>query len=144
VTCVTHILSLLGAPSQTSLQKDVGTALPSPPSGTPPLMTAHAEGLAPSYVHALHKRLSQICSDAVHDGVLGRNPCSRRTSPPVGQQKPYVATTAQVWALHDAVSDHLRVAVLLGAFAGLRLAEASGLRVADVDFIRGAVHPVAQ
>ena len=30
-----------------------------------------------SYVHALHSRLSQICSDAVHDGVLGRNPCSR-------------------------------------------------------------------
>jgi integrase len=103
-----------------------------------------AEGLAPSYVHALHKRLSQICSDAVHDGVLGRNPCSRRTSPPVGQQKPYMATTAQVWALHDAVPDHLRVAVLLGAFAGLRLAEASGLRVADVDFIRGVVHPVQQ
>jgi integrase len=103
-----------------------------------------AEGLAPSYVHALHKRLSQICSDAVHDGVLGRNPCSRRTSPPVGQQKPYVASTAQVWALHDAVPDHLRVAVLLGAFAGLRLAEASGLRVADVDFIRRVVHPVQQ
>ena len=40
--------------------------------------------------------------------------------------------------------DHVRVAVLLGAFAGLRLAEASGLRVAEVDFIRGVVHPVAQ
>ena len=97
-----------------------------------------------SYVYALHSRLSQICSDAVHDGVLGRNPCSRRTSPPMGKQKPYVATTAQVWALHDAMPDQFKVAVLLGAFAGLRVAECSGLRVADVDFIRGVVHPVHQ
>ena len=46
--------------------------------------------------------------------------------------------------MHDAMPDHLRVAVLLGAFAGLRVAEVSGLRVADVDFIRGVVHPVQQ
>jgi integrase len=103
-----------------------------------------ADGLAPSYVHGLHRRLSQICSDAVHDGLLGRNPCSRRTSPPMAKQKPYVATTEQIWALYDAVPEHLRVAVLLGAFAGLRVGEAAGLRVADVDFIRGIVHPVQQ
>lgn len=98
----------------------------------------------PSYVYALHSRLSQIMSDAVHDGVLGRSPCSRRTSPPMGKAKVYVATTEQVWAIHDAMPDHLQVAVLLGAFAGLRVAEVSGLRVADVDFIRGVVHPAEQ
>ncbi|WP_336513645.1 MULTISPECIES: site-specific integrase [Mycolicibacterium] len=98
----------------------------------------------PSYVYALHSRLSQIMGDAVHDGVLGRNPCSRRTSPPMGKQKPYVATTDQIWALLDAVPDHLRVAILLGAFVGLRVAEASALRVADVDFTRGVVHPQRQ
>jgi integrase len=97
-----------------------------------------------SYVYALHSRLSQIMSDAVHDGVLGRNPCSRRTSPPMGKPKVYVATTEQVWAIYDAMPDHLRVAVLLGAFAGLRVAEVSALRVTDVDFIRGVVHPVRQ
>ena len=97
-----------------------------------------------SYVHALHSRLSQICSDAVHDGVLGRNPCSRRTSPPMGKPKIYLATTEQVWAIHDAMPEHLRAAVLLGAFAGLRIAEVSGLRVADVDFTRGVVHPKQQ
>ncbi|WP_460691876.1 site-specific integrase [Mycobacterium intracellulare] len=55
-----------------------------------------------------------------------------------------MATTEQVWALHNAVPDHLKVAVLLGAFAGLRVAEVSGLRVSDVDFIRGVVHPKQQ
>jgi integrase len=62
----------------------------------------------------------------------------------MGKSKVYVATTEQVWAIHDAVPDHLRVVVLLGAFAGLRIAEVCGLRVADVDFIRGVVHPKRQ
>ncbi len=61
------------------------------------------------------------------DGLLGRNPCSRKTSPPIGKQKPYVATTAQVWALHVAMPERLRVA------------EAAALRVSDIDFIRGVV-----
>jgi integrase len=103
-----------------------------------------AQGMEASYIYALHSRLLQIMSDAVHDGVLGPNLCSRRTSPPMGKAKVYVATTEQVWAIHDALPDHLQVAVLLGAFVGLRIAEVSGLRVADVDFIRGVVHPREQ
>ncbi|MCU1644591.1 MAG: site-specific tyrosine recombinase XerC [Nocardia sp.] len=97
-----------------------------------------------SYIYALHSRLSQILGDAVLDGILVRNPCSKRTSPPAGRQKVYCATTEQVWALHDEVPEHLRAAILLGAFAGLRVAEVSGLRVTDVDFIRGIVHPKQQ
>jgi integrase len=38
----------------------------------------------------------------------------------------------------------LRAAVLLGAFVGLRTAEACRLRVADVDFMRGVVAPAVQ
>lgn len=100
--------------------------------------------MAPSYVYALHARLSQILGDAVHDRLLGHNPCSRRTSPPAGKQKPYVATTEQVWALYEAIEEPLRAAVLLGAFVGLRVAEAAALRVEDVDFMRGIVLPVQQ
>ena len=37
-----------------------------------------------------------------------------------------------------------RVAVLLGAFAGLRVAEVSALRVSDVDFTRGWCIPARQ
>lgn len=101
-------------------------------------------GFKDSYVYALHSRLSQLLADAAHDNLLGRNPCSKKTSPPAGKPKPYCATTEQVWALHDVMPDHLRVAVLLGAFVGLRVAEVSGLRVSDVDFIRGVVHPKQQ
>jgi integrase len=102
------------------------------------------EGFAVSYVYALHSRLAQIMSDAVHDGLIPRSPCSRRTSPGPARQRPYVATTEQVWALYDEMPERLRVAVLLGAFVGLRVAEACGLRVADIDFMRGIVSPRVQ
>ncbi len=103
-----------------------------------------AEGLAVSYVYALHSRLAQVYADAVHDGIVPRSPCSRRTSPGAGKQRPYVATTEQVWALHDAMPEHLRAAILLAAFAGLRLSEVCGLRVSDVDFMRGVINPAVQ
>ncbi|MGW0245760.1 tyrosine-type recombinase/integrase [Nocardia goodfellowii] len=101
-------------------------------------------GHADSYVYSLHSRLSQILGDAVHDNVLARNPCSRRTSPESGRQKVYVATTEQVWALYEAMPERLRVSVLLGAFVGLRISEAAGLWVEDIDFEGGMVFPQRQ
>ncbi len=103
-----------------------------------------AEGLAESYVYALHARLAQLYADAAHDGLVAKSPCSRRTSPTAGKQRAYVATTDQVWALHGAMPEHLGAAVLLGGFAGLRLAEVCGLRVSDIDFMRGVIVPAIQ
>lgn len=103
-----------------------------------------ADNLADSYVYALHARLSHILSDAVHDGLIQRSPVSRRTSPAAGKQRAYVATTEQIWALHDALPEHFRPVVLLGAFAGLRAAEIAALRVSDVDFMRGIITPAIQ
>jgi len=102
------------------------------------------EGRADSYIYALYSRLSQLFTDAVHDGLVARNPCSRRTSPGMGKQRPYVATTGQVWALYDVVPEGVRPAILLGAHAALRLAEAAAIRVEDVDFASGVVSPSAQ
>lgn len=102
------------------------------------------EGLEPSYIFALYARLAQLYNDAIHDGVVPRSPCSRKTSPGMGKQRPYVASTEQVWALQDAMPEHLQISILLGALAGLRCAEVCGLRVSDVDFIRGVVNPVVQ
>ncbi len=102
------------------------------------------EGFADSYVYALHRRLSQLFSDGIHDGVVARNPCSRRTSPKAAVQRAYVLNSSQVWALHEAMPQHLRAAVLLGAFVGLRSAEVCGLRTADVDLAGGVVSPRVQ
>jgi len=108
------------------------------------LAKLHNRGLSANYISSLHSKLKQILADAVHNKLLASNPCSRRTSPPTGKQKPYCATDEQVWALHDAMPEHQRVAVLLGAFAGLRVSEAAALRVSDIDFIRGIVTPARQ
>jgi integrase len=102
------------------------------------------EPLEDSYIYALHARLAQIMNDAVHDGLLAKSPCSRRTSPHLAQQRVYVATTGQVWELYDLFPERIRLAVMLGAFVGLRLAEACGLRPEDIDFMRGIVHPQVQ
>lgn len=45
----------------------------------------NSDGYKPSYVYALHARLSQIMADAVHDRVLGRSPCSKKTVPAMGK-----------------------------------------------------------
>lgn len=103
-----------------------------------------AAGLADSTVYAIHSRLGQLYSDAVHDGLVVKSPVSRRTSPGGGKQRAYVATTEQVWALHDAMPEGLRPAILLAAFAGLRVAEAVVVRVQDVDFMRGVITPALQ
>jgi integrase len=101
-------------------------------------------GYAPATVYGNHNKFAQIMADAVHDGIVPRSPCSRRTSPGPAKQRPYLATTEQVWALYDEMPRRLRPAILLGAFVGLRVAEACGLRVSDVDFMRGIVHPAVQ
>lgn len=101
-------------------------------------------GLAKSYVYAIYRRFAQIMGDAAQDGIIPRSPCSRKTSPGAGAQRPYVATTQQMWALHDAMPEHLRSAILLGAFVGLRTGETSALRISDLDFMRGIVSPAIQ
>ncbi|WP_240625181.1 tyrosine-type recombinase/integrase [Kocuria tytonicola] len=102
------------------------------------------EGLADSTIYALHSRFSSIMGAAQHDGLITRNPCSRRTAPRMGRQRPYVATTAQVWALHEAMPGLYKNAVLLGAFAGLRIAEAVALRPQDVDREARTINPRIQ
>jgi integrase len=92
----------------------------------------------------MHGKLSQLFNDAVHDGLILRSPTSRRTSPGTGKQRPYVATTEQVWALYDAMPPAARPAILLAAFAGLRLSEAVALRFSDVDFLGARICPAVQ
>jgi integrase len=102
------------------------------------------DGLSQSYCYALHNRLQQVMGDAVLDRKLTRNPCSRRTKPEPGKPRPYVATEAQVWALYEQAAEVFRPALLLGAFVGLRVAEACGLRPQDVDIEGRAITPAVQ
>jgi integrase len=102
------------------------------------------QGYAVSTVYALHSRMARVMSDAVHDGILARSPCSRRTSPPRAKQRPCVATTGRASRRAAPTPEELRPAILLAAFAGLRVAETCCLRVSDVDFLRAVITPTVQ
>ena len=69
------------------------------PSTVKTWLGAISQTYAPSYVRAVYGRLPQILCDAVHDGLLPRNPCSRKTAPPA-EDRPAIrlATTEQVWS----------------------------------------------
>lgn len=55
-----------------------------------------------------------------------------------------IPTAAQVSALYRAAAFHFRPFVAVAAFAGLRLGEAAGLQVGDVDFLRRTVSVARQ
>lgn len=94
--------------------------------------------------YAIYRRLGQVLGDAVHDGLIPRSPVSRRTSPGAARQREFFPSQEQVQAILAAMPEHFRPAVLLGAYAGLRVAEVVALRIEDVDFMRGIIHPRIQ
>lgn len=94
--------------------------------------------------YAIYRRLAQVLGDAVHDGLIPRSPVSRRTSPGAARQREFFPSQEQVQEILTAMPEHYRSAVLLGAYAGLRVAEVAALRITDVDFMRGIVHPRIQ
>lgn len=102
------------------------------------------EELAASTVAKLRRRLSQVMSAAVEDRMLTRNPVTRATLVDTdGEEDPFWYSQEQVWSLYDSYGD-LGGAVLLGAFAGLRIGEVCGLRTSDVDWQRGVISPAVQ
>lgn len=103
-----------------------------------------AEGLSDSYVSALHGRLIQLYRDAMDDDVVVKSPANRKTAPKGGEQKIYVLTPEQVIALHDAAGADYRPAILLAAFAGARIAEVGGMKIEDLDLMRGVWTPGRQ
>ncbi|WP_409485498.1 tyrosine-type recombinase/integrase [Arsenicicoccus dermatophilus] len=99
-----------------------------------------SERYAPSTTYAIYRRFQQLMLAAIDEGIITRSPCRKADAPPQAGQRAYVLTGEQVWALHDAMPPRLQVALLLGAFAGLRIAEVTGLRARDVDLDAGVVH----
>ena len=75
---------------------------------------------SPLFVRALMTSLRT----AITDGLLGRKPLLAQDIAADGRAEGLLCLHGQVWALHDAVPEHLPAA--------------------DVDFIRGVVHPVQQ
>jgi integrase len=130
----TWILPALGGRSLASIT----------PTDVRALVRQLSEHLAPSTARHVHGLLSTILRSAVEDGYLARNPAAR--TGPRRTPRPRVAplAVAQVQALIDATPERFRVVVLLGAGCGLRIGEALGLRVGEVDLAAGVLRVSAQ
>ncbi|MEJ7707299.1 MAG: tyrosine-type recombinase/integrase [Nocardioidaceae bacterium] len=98
------------------------------------------EGTSESMVAKGYRLLRAILNTAVeHDELIRRNPCriagAGTESPP---ERP-ILTTAQVFALADAMPDRFRAMIFLSTFASLRYGEVIALERRDLDLGNGTV-----
>lgn len=95
-------------------------------------------GLAPSTIRTRLNNVRSVLRAAVRDRLIATDP-SKGVQPPRDRRRDaamVLPTTEQVSALLAAADDRFRALIALAAFAGLRLGEAAGLQVGDVDFLR--------
>lgn len=92
---------------------------------------------APGTVKLVRQHLGSLFQAAVDDDLLTRNPVAgtKVTGSAPGEVVP--PTLEAVRAIHEAAEVWFRPAVVLGAGLGLRQAEASGLTVDRVDWLKG-------
>lgn len=93
------------------------------------------DGLAATTITTRHKFVSMAFSGAVRDGLLAKNPAD---NVPLPRQRRKAAsmtlpTPEQVALLLEHADEYFRAYIAVCAFAGLRLGEASGLKVQDID-----------
>lgn len=94
-------------------------------------------GLAASTITTRHKFVGMAFKAAVRDGLIAKNPAE---GIPLPRQRRKAATMViptpdDIGKLLTASDDYFGTFVAVCAFAGLRLGEASGLQVTDIDFL---------
>jgi integrase len=87
-----------------------------------------------------YRLLSAILNTAVGDDRIGRNPCRIKGGGSESAPERPMPTTAEVLALINAMPARYRLVLALAGLGGLRMGEVLGLRLADVDTLRSAVH----
>jgi integrase len=98
--------------------------------------------LAPSYVRLIAVNVSTILNAAVQGGLIASNPCRAKSvklpSVPAKRFRPWSAEqTLKVLSAH---ADRYQALVAVAAGCGLRQGECFGVRVHDIDFLRGEFH----
>lgn len=101
--------------------------------------------LQPSTIKTRFNNVRSVLRAAERDRLLARDPAQNVKLPRIvkGEATMQIPTPAKVGQLMDACTSHhevLRAFVAVCAFAGLRLGEACGLKVSDIDFLRGEIH----
>lgn len=87
--------------------------------------------------------LKAILQTAEDDGLILRNPCRIKGAGHAIKKRESIALSpGELTALAAAMPDRWRALTLVSGWCGLRIAEAAGLRLKDVDVEHGVVHIV--
>ena len=109
------------------------------PSDMQALVKTLSATLAPGTVGQVYKVAGRMFAAAVDDRIIVASPCHRVRLPRDDRPEVVVPTVEQITALAAAVTPRNRALVVLLAGSGLRIGEALGLNVSDVDFLRRTV-----
>lgn len=124
-----HVLPALGDRPVSALRR----------SDVQALVKALSTTRAPGTVRNVYDVLSRVLTAAVDDRVIAHSPCRRIVLPALSDHEATPPTADVVLALAGAVDARYRALVVLLAGSGLRIGEALGLEVSDVDFLRRTV-----
>lgn len=107
--------------------------------------TMQDNGLQPSTIKTRFNNVRAVLRAAERDRLLAVDPSQKVKLPRVKKAEVAmrIPVPAEVGLLMSQSIDHhapLRAFVAVCAFAGLRLGEACGLQVGDIDFLRGEIH----
>lgn len=113
-------------------------------AGSPPpprLPRPGAVGVAPGRATAAraYQVLHAACAQAVDDGLLASNPCRIAGAATMRPRERGTLTPAEVFTLAEAMPAHLRAAVVVAAWSGLRYGELFALARRHVDLAAGTL-----
>lgn len=104
--------------------------------------TMTAAGLAPGTIKTRYNNARAVFRAAVRDRFIGTDPTEGVTLPRQRRREHAMElpTPEQVRVVLAAAEDEFMPFLALCAFAGLRLGEAAGVQVSDIDFLRRQLH----
>lgn len=103
-----------------------------------------ASHLAPATVERHHRVLSSCLQVAANDRLVPSNVARGVKAPAVPRSEMRFLTPAEIARPANSIDPRYRSFILLGAYAGLRMGEMSGLRVGRVDATLGTVRVAEQ
>jgi integrase len=98
-----------------------------------------SETYAAGTVRNIYEVLARVYGSALDDRLVASTPCRRIVLPAVNDAEVKPPTAEEVSSVADAVHERYRGLVILLAGSGLRIGEALGLMVSDIDFLRRTV-----
>ena len=97
------------------------------------LADIRAAGKSAATLHAVRRLLHRLFAVAVEEDRIAKNPVSRVEVEKVAPREPHFLTQDEVRRIAEEVPEHYRALVSFLAWTGLRIGEASALRVKNLD-----------